>query len=129
MRIRDGKNSDPGWKTFGPGIRDKHPGSATLRLLLTVLRILGILRRRRIRGIRTLDYGSCSFRLWLSWCQQTILFFLRFLLITVLTVEHIHWPSKIISHKEVTKQLKSRFSFIFACDGRTDQIRDAPKTN
>jgi hypothetical protein len=38
--IRDGKNSDPGWKEFGSGIRDgkkfgsgirdKHPGSATL---------------------------------------------------------------------------------------------------
>ncbi len=27
--IREGKNSDPGWKTFGSGIRDKHPGSAT----------------------------------------------------------------------------------------------------
>jgi hypothetical protein len=25
MRIRD-----PGWKKVGPGIRDKHPGSATL---------------------------------------------------------------------------------------------------
>ena len=32
MRIRDGKNSDPGWKKVGSGIRDreKHPGSATL---------------------------------------------------------------------------------------------------
>ncbi len=35
MRIRDGKNSDPGWKKFGSGmenirIRDKHSGSATL---------------------------------------------------------------------------------------------------
>ncbi len=28
--IRDGKNLDPGWKKFGSGIRDKHPGSATL---------------------------------------------------------------------------------------------------
>jgi hypothetical protein len=28
MRLRDGKSSDPGWKKFG--IRDKHPGSATL---------------------------------------------------------------------------------------------------
>jgi hypothetical protein len=28
--IRDGKNSDPVWKKFGSGIRDKHPGSATL---------------------------------------------------------------------------------------------------
>jgi hypothetical protein len=27
MRIRD-----PGWKKFGSGIRDKHPGSATLGL-------------------------------------------------------------------------------------------------
>ncbi len=35
IRIRDGKNSDPGWKKFWSGmekirIRDKHPGSATL---------------------------------------------------------------------------------------------------
>jgi hypothetical protein len=30
MRIRDGKSSDLGWKTFGSGILDKHPGSATL---------------------------------------------------------------------------------------------------
>ncbi len=42
MRIRDGKNSDPGfrmekirirdpgWKKLGFGIQDKHPGSATL---------------------------------------------------------------------------------------------------
>jgi hypothetical protein len=33
IRIWDGKNSDPGWKKFGSGIkipiRDKHPGSAT----------------------------------------------------------------------------------------------------
>ncbi len=27
IRIRDGKNSDPGWKKFGSGIRDKQPGS------------------------------------------------------------------------------------------------------
>jgi hypothetical protein len=30
IRIQDGNNSDPGWKKFGSGIRDKHPGSATL---------------------------------------------------------------------------------------------------
>jgi hypothetical protein len=30
VRIRDGKKSDPGWKKVGSGIRDKHPGSATL---------------------------------------------------------------------------------------------------
>jgi hypothetical protein len=33
MRIRDGNNSDPGWKKVGSGIRDKHPGSATLQKL------------------------------------------------------------------------------------------------
>jgi hypothetical protein len=32
MRIRDGDSSDPGWKKVGSGIRDKHPGSATLVL-------------------------------------------------------------------------------------------------
>ncbi len=32
MGIRDGeiRIRDPGWKKFGSGIRDKHPGSATL---------------------------------------------------------------------------------------------------
>ncbi len=28
---------DPGWKKVGSGIRDKHPGSATLRILLDKL--------------------------------------------------------------------------------------------
>jgi hypothetical protein len=32
MRIRNGKNLDPGWEKIGFGIRDKHPGSATLYL-------------------------------------------------------------------------------------------------
>ncbi len=39
FRIRDRKNSDPGWKIWirdgkipDPGVRDKHPGSATLRV-------------------------------------------------------------------------------------------------
>ncbi len=36
------KNSDPGWKKVGSGIRDKHPGSATLRRIRTVNRILTI---------------------------------------------------------------------------------------
>jgi hypothetical protein len=27
-------DSDPGWKKFGSGIRDKHPGSATLWLAI-----------------------------------------------------------------------------------------------
>jgi hypothetical protein len=30
IRIWNGKNSDPGWKKFGSGIWDKHPGFATL---------------------------------------------------------------------------------------------------
>ncbi len=30
MRIRDRKNLDPGWKIFGSGIQDKHPGYAAL---------------------------------------------------------------------------------------------------
>jgi hypothetical protein len=28
--MRDGDSSDLGWKNVGSGIRDKHPGSATL---------------------------------------------------------------------------------------------------
>jgi hypothetical protein len=31
MLIREGDSSDPGWKKVGSGIRDKHPGSASLR--------------------------------------------------------------------------------------------------
>jgi hypothetical protein len=34
--IWDGKNSDPEWKKLGSGIRDKHPTSATLFLLLSL---------------------------------------------------------------------------------------------
>jgi hypothetical protein len=36
IRIRDGKNSNPGsgMEKFGSGIRDKRPGSATLILIL-----------------------------------------------------------------------------------------------
>ncbi len=30
IRVREGNNSDPGWKNLGSGIQDKHPGSATL---------------------------------------------------------------------------------------------------
>ncbi len=33
MPIRDGDSSDPGWKKVGSGIRDKHPGSATLLIV------------------------------------------------------------------------------------------------
>jgi hypothetical protein len=29
------ENSDPGWKKFGSRIQDKHPGSATLKYVLT----------------------------------------------------------------------------------------------
>jgi hypothetical protein len=35
IRIRNGKNSDPGWKKFGSGSRNKYPGSATL--VITVI--------------------------------------------------------------------------------------------
>jgi hypothetical protein len=34
--IRDGDSSDPGWKKVGSGIRDKHPGSATLKELFLI---------------------------------------------------------------------------------------------
>jgi len=47
MRIRDPGSGmetvrirDPGWKKVGSGIRDKHPGSATL--IPAVLRILDV---------------------------------------------------------------------------------------
>jgi hypothetical protein len=33
MGIRDGDGSDPGWRQFGSGIRDKPPGSATLNFV------------------------------------------------------------------------------------------------
>jgi hypothetical protein len=34
VRIRD-----PGWKKVGSGIRDKHPGSATLRVNMEINRV------------------------------------------------------------------------------------------
>ncbi len=40
MRIRDGDSSDPGWKKVKSGIRDKHPGSATLRKIYLELYML-----------------------------------------------------------------------------------------
>jgi hypothetical protein len=36
--IRDGDSSDPGLIKVGSGIRDKHPGSATLHFILFFLR-------------------------------------------------------------------------------------------
>jgi hypothetical protein len=49
MRIRDVKNSDPGWKKSGSEIRDKLPGSATLEILhiLTVFSISGKVLQNR----------------------------------------------------------------------------------
>jgi hypothetical protein len=46
MRIRNpgwGDTSDPGWKKVGFGIRDKHPGSATVvaRYLVVLFPVLG----------------------------------------------------------------------------------------
>jgi hypothetical protein len=38
MRIRDGDSSSPGWKKVGSGIRNKHPGSATLEITDTILK-------------------------------------------------------------------------------------------
>jgi hypothetical protein len=40
LRIRDGDSSDPGWKKVGSGIRDKHPGSATLHFTHNNFRFL-----------------------------------------------------------------------------------------
>jgi hypothetical protein len=41
MRIRDGDSSDPGWKKSR--IRDKHPGSATLRTTFVTVRKTNLL--------------------------------------------------------------------------------------
>jgi hypothetical protein len=53
MRIRDGDSSDPGWKEVGSGIRDKHPGSATLILFNPVIRsfTVGAPVRQKIREL------------------------------------------------------------------------------
>jgi hypothetical protein len=40
--IRDGKNSDPGWKKLAPGIGDKHPTSATLFLSVVKLKMVAV---------------------------------------------------------------------------------------
>jgi hypothetical protein len=57
---------------------------AKIRLFETAFRIRDILRRIRILGsvLRTLDYGSvsCSFRQWLTRCQQKIRFNAYYLL-------------------------------------------------
>jgi hypothetical protein len=52
MRIRDGKNSDSGWKKFGSGIQDKYPGSATLRITKEKMR--KCLIRAPMRKLRNL---------------------------------------------------------------------------
>ncbi len=78
----------------------------------------------------TYGSGSCSFLQWLSRCQQKITVFL---LIASLKV-HLHSVSKDKSHKEVTKQDKSRLFLVYLLDdGRirirtnNDKIRDAQK--
>ncbi len=48
IRIRDGKNSDPGWKKFWSEIRDKNPGSAVWSL----------------PSIKMLVFGTCDEFLW-----------------------------------------------------------------
>ncbi len=54
-------------------------------------------------------YGSCSFRQWPWRCQQKIF--------KCLLKVNLHHSSNIKSHKEVTKQKKSRFILIFLTEG------------
>ncbi len=67
MRIRDGKNSDPGsrieknsdpgWKKFSSGIQDKHPGSATLQGLRS-----GFKSEPMASGFECEDPDPCLYR-------------------------------------------------------------------
>jgi hypothetical protein len=49
--IRDGDSSDPGWKKVGSGIRDKHPGSATL-----VSRVNSVVSGYVLLHLRSISY-------------------------------------------------------------------------
>ncbi len=65
-----------------------------------------------ILGSVPLTSGSCYFRQWPSRCQHKFSFSLSCYAYSSLKV-HLHHSSKIKIHKEVTKQYKTRFFFIF----------------
>jgi hypothetical protein len=83
-----------------------------------VFRIRDILVRIRILRSVPLNNGSGSMQIILfssvtfKMPTKNNLFFSKFLLLFLLKV-HLHNSSKIKSHKEVIKQKKSRFFFIF----------------
>jgi hypothetical protein len=69
MRIRDPgwetvRIRDPGWKKVGSGIRDKHPGSATLFLRLKMMCLWVSYKKKNVKRIfaslKTLKKGVGS---------------------------------------------------------------------
>ncbi len=96
------------------------------------IRDILLLARIRIRGSVQLTYGSGSgsrsFRQWPSRCQQEI-FFPSFFAYYFFKV-HLRHSSKIntVSHKDVTKQQKSRLFLLFFIDDGSIQI-GGPKTH
>jgi hypothetical protein len=70
-RIRDGKNSDPGWKNFGSGMRDKHPGSATLTFKCIVCSSKLYFYESRGRIHKSADDNLCIFFMpcTMVWCS------------------------------------------------------------
>ncbi len=83
-----------------------------------------LLVRIRTRGSVPLTNGSgsCYFRPWPLRCQQKTILFLCFSAYYLLKV-HLHYFSKIKSHKEVTKHKVSRFFLLFLLDDRRIHIR------
>jgi hypothetical protein len=72
--IRDGDSTDPGWKKFGSGIGDKHPGSATLLLRIkSVSDRLSSVPRSRIFSHRS------GLRILMAVSQKIVRFFVIFL--------------------------------------------------
>jgi hypothetical protein len=83
------------------------------RIRTTGLRIL----------IRILLFSSVAFKI------STKISFLLFTFWRYLYNVHLHKSSKIKRHKEVAKQLKSRFFLLFVVDGRRIRIGSVPLTD
>jgi hypothetical protein len=112
------KTLDPNWIRIWFGIKPKmlnpdQQSSIPDPWHLVRIRILGSVPLTNGYGCGS-GSGSFSFRQWPSRCQQKKKKFLKFFMLTYSFLNiHLHHSSKIKSHKEITKQKKSRFFFIF----------------